>query len=579
MVKARFVRLAGKGFAAARAHLRYVQRDGVTREGTAGELYSASADRADGRDFLERSRDDRHQFRFIVSAEDGAEYDDLRPLIRRVMQKMEQDLGTRLEWVAVDHCDTEHPHTHVILRGKDERGENLVIARDYLSRGLRERVAGQVALDLGPRSDLEIRARLRREVEAQRLTSIDRRLLREMDSRRELRAGGRDMFHHSLRAGRLRKLGALGLAEPLGDGRWRLADELEASLRTLGERGDIIRTMHKALSAHGLSRAGADLVSGSLPGDQPVVGRLIARGLSDEARDRHYLIIDAVDGRTRHVDIGRADGIEPLPEGAIVRLSKAQAEVRASDRAVAAIAARTGGRYSEDIHLGLEPDKTAAHVRAHVRRLEALRRRLGEPQRRDDGVWQVGDDHLGRARRYEAARARDAPVRVELLSALPLEALPSAEAATWLDRELVADAPQALRESGFGGEVRRARAARQAWLVQQGLAEADGGRLVCRRDMLALLRQREFMRLSERLAGEFGLPAREAEQGEQVSGVLRRRVDLASGRYALLAGSSELILVPWRPDLERQLGRQLSGRVGPSGLNWSRGRVRGIEIG
>ena len=128
IVKTRLVRLAGKGFSGARAHLRYIQRDGVTREGEPGRLYSSLADDADGKAFLDRCDGDRHQFRFIVSAEDGDQYDDLKPLVRRFMQRMEQDLGTSLDWVAADHTDTLHPHTHIILRGKDDRGETLVIA-------------------------------------------------------------------------------------------------------------------------------------------------------------------------------------------------------------------------------------------------------------------------------------------------------------------------------------------------------------------------------------------------------------------------------------------------------------------
>ena len=54
IVKSRIVKLKGKLDAAA-AHLRYIQRDGVTREGAPGELYDAGHDRADGKAFLERS--------------------------------------------------------------------------------------------------------------------------------------------------------------------------------------------------------------------------------------------------------------------------------------------------------------------------------------------------------------------------------------------------------------------------------------------------------------------------------------------------------------------------------------------
>ena len=88
VVKTRLARLGAKGLPVARAHLRYIQRDGVTRDGDPGELYSADTDIADGKAFLERCGGDRHQFRFIVSAEDGTEYRDLKPLIRRLMARM-----------------------------------------------------------------------------------------------------------------------------------------------------------------------------------------------------------------------------------------------------------------------------------------------------------------------------------------------------------------------------------------------------------------------------------------------------------------------------------------------------------
>jgi type IV secretory pathway VirD2 relaxase len=106
VVKTRIVKMAGKGLDAARLHFRYIQRDGVTREGTPGKLYDAERNRIDGKAFLERSDGDRHQFRFIVTPEDGAEYEDLKDLTRRLMQRAEQDLGTKIDWIAVSwaHC-------------------------------------------------------------------------------------------------------------------------------------------------------------------------------------------------------------------------------------------------------------------------------------------------------------------------------------------------------------------------------------------------------------------------------------------------------------------------------------------
>ncbi len=188
VIQARVIRLKASGLNVARMHLRYLQRDGVTREGLAGELYDAKNDRAEAREFLERDDSDRHQFRFVVSAEDGAFYDNLKPVTRRLMEQMEKDLGTRLDWVAVDHWNTGHPHTHVVVRGKDDRGEDLVIAREYIAHGMRERAAEIVSLDLRPRTDREIENRLRQEIDQERLTSIDRELLRDQDEHGLVRA-------------------------------------------------------------------------------------------------------------------------------------------------------------------------------------------------------------------------------------------------------------------------------------------------------------------------------------------------------------------------------------------------------
>ncbi|MDP1907672.1 MAG: hypothetical protein Q8K85_05195, partial [Hyphomicrobium sp.] len=137
-VKARVVKLnpqrgaaRGRQFVSAKAvdaHLRYLQRDGVTKDGEKGQVYSANRDVEDGRAFVERGREDRHQFRFIVSAEDGADLSDPRATTRDLMKQMEADLGTRLDWIAVDHHNTGHPHTHIIVRGATDDGKSLNIA-------------------------------------------------------------------------------------------------------------------------------------------------------------------------------------------------------------------------------------------------------------------------------------------------------------------------------------------------------------------------------------------------------------------------------------------------------------------
>jgi len=577
VAKASIVKLAGKGAAGAAAHLRYLQRDGTTREGAPGTLYGAESDSVDGKAFRERGAGDRHQFRFIVSAEDGAQYDELKSLTRRLMARVEDDLGTRLDWVAIDHFNTGHPHTHIVVRGKDHLGQDLVIARDYLTIGIRERACELVDLDLGPRSPQEVEAGLRAEVDQERLTSLDRSLLRDADEDHVVDAARRTAFDQALRTGRLAKLRKLGLAEPIGGTRWRLARDLEDTLRRMGERGDIIRTMQREFASRGLERAPADQVIYD-PGRaeaKPLVGRVVGRGLADEHADRHYLIIDGVDGRSHYVGIGKGADLDIVPEGAIVRIDPRRADIRAADRTIAAVAAANGGRYDIDAHLRHDPSATEEFAQAHVRRLEAMRRLSGSVTREPSGQWIIADDHLDRAAAHEAKLLRDRPVGVEILSSRPPAALIDADAATWLDRELVRADPVAARDAGFGAELRQALDRRRQWLVAQDLAEETAAGTRYRQGLLEVLKRRELLRVADALSEESGLTFTEALPGMRVEGVFRRSVDLISGRFAVIEKSREFTLVPWRPVLERQLGKPVSGIMRGDGVTWSIGRGRG----
>lgn len=574
IVKARIVRLAGKGAQAAVAHLRYLQRDGTTREGERGTLYSAELDAADGKAFLERGSEDRHQFRFIVAPEDGAEYPDLKPLIRRLMTQAEKDLGTKLDWVAVDHFNTGHPHSHILVRGKDDQGKDLIIAREYITKGLRQRTVDLVNLDLGPRTDHEIMRANLREIEQERFTGIDRRLLRAMDAEGLVSPSHRDGVEQSLRAGRLATLGRIGLADEERPGRWRLAENLEPTLRAMGRRVDIIATLDREVRSRALAVSPMDYAVYD-PADgqaQPIVGQVLTRGLSDDETDREYLIVDAIDGRTHYVEIGEGRGADlSIREGAVVHVSPTPVEAREVDRTVAEIAARNGGRYSEDIHSLHDPTASERFVRAHVRRLEALRRGKAGVEREADGSWKIATDHVERAQEYESARAAREPVRVDILSARRLEEMPNHDGITWLDED-ASLAERCRLGGGFGAKVTAALRQRQQWLVEQGLEEQP--------DMLERLRARELQRIARQLSRELGLGYSEAAAGDPIVGIYRRPVQVGSARMALIENSREFTLVPWRPVLERRIGREVSGMMRGRDVSWSFGRERaGPEIG
>jgi type IV secretory pathway VirD2 relaxase len=231
----------------------------------------------DGRAFLDPGRDDRHQFRFIVSAEEGD-----------LMKAMEADLGTKLDWIAVEHHNTGHPHTHILVRGVMVDGRILNIAGDYIAHGIRERASEIVTLELGRQTEQEVSRQLEHEVDAERFTRLDRLLIAEQEASSEFAADlwpDRDMLetarrNRALAIARARKLERMGPATEVELGRWSISARAEPGLREMGERGNIIRAMHSALADHGLAdeRGHAQYATDGKQITEPIVGRGPAKG-------------------------------------------------------------------------------------------------------------------------------------------------------------------------------------------------------------------------------------------------------------------------------------------------------------
>jgi len=576
VVKTRYVKDAGRNGRSA-AHLRYIQRDGTSRDGERGQLYSATEDRADGDAFVERGKEDRHQFRFIISPEDGADLMDLTAHTRDLMSQIEADLGTKLDWVAVNHHNTGHPHVHVIVRGKDDLGENLVINGDYLANGIRERASELTTLELGPASEIEQARKLSAEIDQDRFTRIDRAMTEEADDRfldlRHEPDEPRRQFNRALRLRRLAKLEKMGLATEHAPGVWELSEKMEPTLREMGERGDIIRNMHKALKADGLERDPMTFHIHDAAPDAPIIGRVVDKYLSDELGENLTVVVDGIDGRTHHLAGIDPARVEDARIGSVVEIGPPDTGQRPSDRAIAAIA--ENGVYRPSRHLeqakfeGRVPGGDyEGFVDAHVRRLEALRR-AGIVERIDADQWRIPEDFESRAAAYDAGRNRQASVRV--LSAFDLEKQMGADGATWLDRRLLSADASDLAPAGFGQQVREAMDQRREH--QDALAHPN--------ELLAVggaLREREVARVGAEMAEGKALPFRAATDGENVSGKFTGTVQLSSGKFALVEKSHEFTLVPWRPVIDRQLGREVMGVVQGDSVSWLLGRQRGIGL-
>ena len=175
------------------------------------------------------------------------------------------------------------------------------------------------------------------------------------------------------------------------------------------------------------------------------------------------------------------------------------------------------------------------------------------------------------SRAYDDAKGRKR-LSLATRSDLAIEAQISAPGATWLDRQLLAK-ESALSSGGFGAELRQAMDRRIDHLVEQDLARRQGQRVILARNLLNTLRRRELDEVTAKLSAETGLAHRPSAEGEHVFGVYRQRVTLASGRFAMIDDGMRFQLVPWRPALEQQLGRHVSGAIAPGGEPGNSGRL------
>jgi type IV secretory pathway VirD2 relaxase len=397
VVKASYVRLAGGGAKAARAHLAYIERDGVEKDGSQGQMFDADGD-VQRETFATPIKGEERQFRFIIAPEDGDELD-LREYTRSLVDRMEKDLGRELRWAAVCHYNTDNPHVHVVVRGVDVQGRELRIDRSYLSESLRLRAQELATKELGPRAELDVRRQLDREISQERLTTIDRRLAELALPDRTIRlsdiavAAQSHKLSRSRAIGRLDTLENLQMVERVSPTSWRFEDGWQETLKDLGDRGDIIKRLHHAIEGHGIDYRIFQPEPGAV-----VEGVVKKKGLHDELRGDPYVIVQTPRQEAVYVRLD-ATTAGPLREGAPVRLvCQPQPWVTGPDHAIQREAATNAGVYSPAAHLKKLGDMPVAIggrwvqprdvVEANQRRLERLARH-NLVERLPEGNWRV----------------------------------------------------------------------------------------------------------------------------------------------------------------------------------------------
>jgi type IV secretory pathway VirD2 relaxase len=280
---------------------------------------------------------DQQFWKLIVSPEFGDRID-LSRLTRDLIRQMEKDLGADLEWVAVEHHNTEHPHVHVVIRGVRDTGETLRLSREYVKQGIRGIAADLSTRQLGYRTGLDGAEAERREITEKRFTSIDRRLLKDAPQfgadlesqpftvlRNPVQAGLGDTARSRIRhdVARLTVLRKMGLAESTGQNSWSVRRDFEQVLRAMQRTADRQRT----LAAHGALMSDERLPTEVLDLMQAtsVEGRVLVHG-QDEQTGRNYLMLEGTDAKihfiqyTREMEEARSRG--ELGANSFVRMKK-----------------------------------------------------------------------------------------------------------------------------------------------------------------------------------------------------------------------------------------------------------------
>lgn len=572
VIKSRVVKMNEYGRKAFQLHVKYIERDGVEKDGSRGELYGQ--ENGFSRDeFVREIEGEPHQFRFILSPE-NADQVDLKKFTREFMEQVQKDLGREIEWAAVNHYNTDNPHTHLVVRGLGKKGQELRIDREYISHGMRHRAQEMMTRELGHRSELEVHQQLTKEITQDRYTSLDFKLS-QMEQGGFINLSNKTSgFDHYVAQKRLQErldhLRQLGLAEYDSFEVWRVEEEWQDKLKELGKVGDIIATMHRDIkgdsSRYKIYEQDQDNV---------VLGRVHQKGLADELYDRHYVIVEDLNHRFHYVDVGRnPDQFQSIKEGRIYEVkTKQESWVKPSDHHISKIAEKHGGQYSRELHLSSIHEaefevndklvKKEDFVDAILLRAERLES-MGFIQRVDEDTWSIPKDMISELSKLD----QEKPIRklvTQQQSPLSINDQIAYRGRTWLDRFTQVDGLREFSNQGLGQEVKEAVRERQSFLKSISVDPDDPQRA----RKLDSIEQNDLIKEIEKA----GVTYRKPVSGERLQGRLTKTQELGSGKvYAVIHDdvNKRFGLAPWR----RQYDKLLKQKA----VQLSMGRGNRLEI-
>ncbi|MFP4465347.1 MAG: DUF3363 domain-containing protein [Alphaproteobacteria bacterium] len=594
VVKAHVVKHVGKARNARtlRSHAYYLTREGAGAEGERASFYSSEGEELEARRFVEAAKADPHHFRIIISPENASEIEDMTSYVRDVMEKIDEDLGAQTDWMAVNHFNTDNPHSHVIIRGRDKSGKELRISRDYISHGMRARAQEMATLYLGERSLSEVREARKGEMCAQRVTSLDYKIEelagenRIIDARLGRRLG-RNLFEESLVRGRLIHLRAMGLAEERGISIFEVKEDFKTTLSELSRRGDIIKQMYERIGKESAQMVYVDLRKSE---GQSVVGMVMDKGPVDELKDRYYVVIKDRMGKPHYINIGSNRNYEDIRKGAIVKVGVAQASTGKADLNIAQIAQQNDGVYNlykhyqhVEEHMAFIPEEDRQiYVDRHMVRLETFEK-SGVVERLNEIEFKVPKDIVeqgekiteeinDKLRRYGVAD-------VKFVSEMPVDRQVGAQAWTDLDETLLMRSQGKISELSGWREIEAALEKRVTYLKENGYAKEVNGKLQISSASKPVLQQKELKTAAVKLEARFNRSYQPIESMKNLNGIYRGRVKLHSGDHAVISyGRQGLTMVPVQSRLTANVGQEVNIQLTKKGLYRIRARELGLKL-
>jgi type IV secretory pathway VirD2 relaxase len=287
------------------AHGEYLQRDHAQILGEKGLGFNTENNAIDIKSLLRQwqKEKDPHVFKLIISPEHGHKLD-LKKHAKDLMQHVQKDLKTKVEWVAIDHHNTDYPHLHLLIRGRDDHGKGLVIDRSYLAYGFRHHSQELATRVLGRRLSREASLLHERKIERGYVTEIDRNILRKAEnSMISYHKPVSDNLHSRdqrlLEIKRLKFLENIGLAEKIDNKAWKLNANLEFALQQRQLSNDIIESRAR----HNIRTVTYEMPTPTeIQEHQPLTGKVVGMGLQNELKDQRYLLLEGIDGKVHYLE-------------------------------------------------------------------------------------------------------------------------------------------------------------------------------------------------------------------------------------------------------------------------------------